>query len=375
MNIVKKQYKYLYKQVTNETVIKVAYMKMRKGKTWRRDIKYIDNHLDECCHKMKVMLENTKPDGLALHPEWAFDPPEHKSKEVVEFGKVRKIYIPSITEQWVHHIIMQVLSPIFVARFHEHSLGSVPTRGVHLGKEILERWIHSGKYKYVLKMDIRHFYASVRIDLMIKKLESFIKDPWLINLIQICFKHFKKGLPLGFYLSQWLGNLFIEDLDILIWKSGFQHIRYVDDVVIVGTNKRKMRRLFDQIRQLLGKKRLRVKDNWQIWRIRQRRIDFMGFVFYENRTVIRKRIVKNIRKVARKINRLHIEKKPIYLKYVKSILSYMGWIKHSNTYLFYYNEIKPLVNIGKMKRIASKMDRRRYSNDCMGKVTKQRQAA
>lgn len=46
MNIVKKQYKYLYRQVTDEKVIREAYKNMRKFKTKRREIQEIDQNLD-----------------------------------------------------------------------------------------------------------------------------------------------------------------------------------------------------------------------------------------------------------------------------------------------------------------------------------------
>ena len=139
MNIVKKQYKYLYRQVTDEKVIREAYKNMRKFKTKRREIQEIDQNLDAWVIHMKTMLENTKPDGIAEHPELAFKPPKHEPKIVEEFGKRREIYVPSIEEQWVHHIIILVLKPILLARFHEHSFGSIPGRGIHKGKRQIER--------------------------------------------------------------------------------------------------------------------------------------------------------------------------------------------------------------------------------------------
>ncbi len=367
MNIVKKQYKYLYRQVTDEKVIREAYKNMRKFKTKRREIQEIDQNLDAWVIHMKTMLENTKPDGIAEHPELAFKPPKHEPKIVEEFGKRREIYVPSIEEQWVHHIIILVLKPILLARFHEHSFGSIPDRGIHKGKRQIERWIQKKHPKFFFKGDIRHFYASIQVGLLIQKLEEFIKDDWFIYLIKVCFTYFNKGLPLGYYISQWFGNLFLEDLDRLIYSEGFEHIRYVDDIGIISNNKRKLYRLVDKIKVMLGHLRLKLKNNWQIFRIRKHPIDFLGFTFYENRTVIRGRIVRNILRCVHKIKRCKEEHRHIWIKLARTLLSYMGWITHSDTYEFYLRNIKTYVRISTLKRIVSKRDREEHKRDSMEK--------
>ena len=65
-----KEYKYLYRQMLSEDVIRKAYKKLRKGKTKRKEIQYIDAHLDEEVQKMQEMILNTKPPGVDVpNPE------------------------------------------------------------------------------------------------------------------------------------------------------------------------------------------------------------------------------------------------------------------------------------------------------------------
>lgn len=59
-----KEYKYLYQQMLKDDVIRKAYKKLRKGKTKRKEIQYIDAHLDDEVQKMYDMILNTKPKGL-----------------------------------------------------------------------------------------------------------------------------------------------------------------------------------------------------------------------------------------------------------------------------------------------------------------------
>ena len=53
-----KEYKYLYQRMLDEEVIRKAYKKLRKGKTKRNEIIYIDAHLDEEVQKMHDMIRN-----------------------------------------------------------------------------------------------------------------------------------------------------------------------------------------------------------------------------------------------------------------------------------------------------------------------------
>lgn len=49
-----------------DDVIRKAYKKLRKGKTKRKEIQYIDAHLDDEVQKMYDMILNTKPDEAQL---------------------------------------------------------------------------------------------------------------------------------------------------------------------------------------------------------------------------------------------------------------------------------------------------------------------
>lgn len=375
VNESKKRYKYLYKNITDMETIKAAYKKMRRGKSARVSIQRIDANLEYYCKKMQRMLENTKPDGVSVaRPELSFHPCKHEYFEIRE-GKTRRIQKPSITEQWVHHIIILVLEPILFKHLYNYSLGSIPKRfhgkyferrgGAHKGKMKLEKWIHQG-FKFFAKIDIRHFYDSIVVDVLIKNLEKYICDPWVIHLIRLCLQHNKRGIPLGFYLSQWLSNVFVEPIDLLIQRAGYRHIRYMDDIVIVGNNKRELHSLLVEIRKVLGSLRLRMKGNWQVCKfdyikkdgeIVGRPIDFMGFKFYRNKTILRKKIIKHMAQIARNIGAKKQNGQKICWRQASSIVSRVGWVQYTDCYGWYLRNIKPFVEIRQMKRIVSKHDK------------------
>ena len=76
-----KEYKYLYQAMLSEKTIRKAYKNLRKGKTRRAEVKYIDAHLDDEVQKMHDMILNTKPDGIEVqNPKLGFKPHKHTPK-------------------------------------------------------------------------------------------------------------------------------------------------------------------------------------------------------------------------------------------------------------------------------------------------------
>lgn len=367
-----KEYKYLYREMLKDDVIRKAYKKLRKGKTKRKEIQYIDAHFDEEVQKMHDMILNTKPEGVEVpHPELAYKPRKRTPKIIVEHGKRRKIYMPEIHEQWLHHIIVLILEPIITATAYPYSCGSFPKRGAHYGKRQIERWLlHDPKgTRCFAKMDIRHFYDSIRLKILMMELRIRIKDEWFLYIIELCLHGFDKGIPLGFYISQWLANYLLEPLDRLITEGlGLLKLqRYMDDIVIFASNKKVLHAAIIRIKQLLGQRfRLKLKNNYQVCKFYfvkgKRRIgralDFMGFVFYRTRTVIRKSIMLSATRLAAKMHRAKEENRGYFHRHIEAMLSYMGWFTCTDTYGCYESRIKPFIKVGRLKKIISKLKRR-----------------
>lgn len=360
-----KTHKYLYQKLLDETLIKRAYFKLRKGKTKREEIQYIDAHLDEEIQKMRIMLENTKPIPVE-HPELAFNPRKHEVKIRKEHGKERRIYMPDIYEQWVHHIVIAVLSPIILSTSFTYVCGSYPGKGAHFGKRRIERLLH--KYRraklYYAKMDIRHFYDSIRYKVLFRELRDHIQDEWFLYVIEVCLKHFHKGLPLGYYISQWLANYLLEPMDKMITKEFEAYVRYADDIVIFDGSVDRLKDIVNRIGSMLTIRfHLKLKNNFQVtlfdWKGTGRPLDFMGFQFYRNKTTIRKSIMLSATKLASKVGRKLEHGYRIYLKWISALISYLGWFKHTDSYTCYLYWIKPHIRIGKLKQILSIIERRR----------------
>lgn len=370
-----KQYKYLYREMLKPEVIRQAYKNLRKGKTKREEIKQIDDNYDEEAAAMRAMIENTRP-GNVPHPELAYKPRKRTPKIIKEHGKERKIYMPEIHEQWLHHIIILVLQPIITRTAYRYTCGSFPGRGAHYAKRRLERWIRSNKgIRNFGKIDIRHFYDSIRHKILFRELRIRIKDEWFLYVVGVCLQGFKRGLPLGFYISQWLANYLLEPLDLFIReKLGIEiFVRYMDDISMFDDNKKKLQSAIIEIRKYLGRRfRLKLKDNYQVakfyfvkknGKVIGRALDFMGFLFFRNRTTIRKSIMLEATRQARKLKAAKEAGRAYYLKHVQGMVSYMGWFDCTDSYNCYFKYLKPYFRFKKLKEIISKLQRRQNKDE------------
>ncbi len=267
--------------------------------------------------------------------------------------KVRTICKPYyFPDQIIHWALMLQLQPIIMRGMYQYSCGSVPGRGTSYGQNALRKWLDNDRKntKYCLKMDISKFYPSVRNEILKSMFRRIIKDSdclWLIDQIIDS----AKGLPIGNYTSQWFSNFFLQGLDHFIKEQlGAQYyIRYVDDLVILGSNKKKLHKIRLAIAEYLATIDLTLKGDWQVFKINYRAIDFLGFRFFRDKTILRKR---NALRIRRRVNKIA---KKGYLNYKDAcaVVSYWGWIKRSDSFTFYNKNVKPIMSVGFAKKVVS----------------------
>jgi RNA-directed DNA polymerase len=242
----------------------------------------------------------------------------------------------------------------------------------------IKKVVQSGEgIKYYIKIDIRHFYANIKHDVLKKVLRQRIKDEWFIGLIMRCLQGFKKGLPLGFYISQWLANYFLEELDFLIAKEPdvTMYMRYADDMTVFIQNKKRAHELLTSIMRYLGKeRRLKLKNNYQVIRFDYtkkngkrigRPLDFMGFVFYRDHIVMRKRTMIKAARISRKIADAKSNGRKTPIKNARAVVSLLGWFKHTDSYDCYLKHIKPFLRVKRIKNQISNYDKVRSNYDRM----------
>lgn len=125
---------------------------------------------------------------------------------------------------------------------------------------------------------------------------------------------------------------------------------YPDQIIhCLGANKKILHAMKHKIDHYLKEINLKLKDNWQVFKLDSRDIDFLGYRFFRDRTILRKTNALRIRRRCKKIHK----KSVLSLKDASAIISYWGWVKHSNSYRFYKNCFASMVNIWEARKVIS----------------------
>lgn len=323
---------HLFEKICDSNNIRRAIIYSSRNKTSLKSVKRILYHMDFYILKIQKILQDE-----------LFENHYYESIEVYEklSNKIRHISRPKyFPDQIVHWAIMLQLEPILKRGMDYYCSASIKGRGSSHIRQHLIRIIKSDKKntKYVLKYDIHHFYENIDHSILITKLRRLIKDNKLLNLLEVIINYLDKGLPIGTYLSQWLANFYLQDHDHYLREQ--LHVkymfRYMDDVVVLDSNYRRLVHIKEEIINFVSLEGLSLKDNSDIWKFDLKPIDFVGYQFFKNSKVtIRQRIWRNIRRSFLKAI-YHCDKLTVKLR--RKIASYWGYVINSNSFyiLNYY---------------------------------------
>lgn len=187
-----------------------------------------------------------------------------------------------------------------------------------------------------MKLDIHKFYPSVDQELMIKTLQRKFKDKRLMNLLSEIVWSTDRGLPIGNYTSQYFANFFMTGFDHWVKEvlKVKYYFRYCDDMVFLASTKEELWGILEKVREKLTELKLELKPNWQVFPVKARSIDFLGYRTYHTHCLVRKYIKKAfIDKV--KNSKTNFEK-------AISAAAYWGMFTHANcrNLWFKYTEMK-----------------------------------
>ena len=355
-----KRYDVDYSKICDIENIKLAIKKASKGKTRKHIVRKVLANIDYYSIQIQNLLINK-----------SYIPSPYIEKVIYEGSsrKERIIHKPQFyPDQIIHHCLMNILEPYISKRMYYYSCASIKGKGIHFGVKYIQKIYKENssnknkhKIKYCLKLDIRKFYPSIDTSILKYKFSRMVKNKdtlWLINTI---IDSHDKGLPIGNYTSQWFSNFYLTDLDMFILHNikPYKYIRYADDMVLLGGNKRKLHKALKQIKEYLYRiDNLELKNNYQVFRLCNRPLDFLGYKYYPkvNTRYPKIRLITTIRgsiflRIKRCLNRL-VKKQYLNHHNASSIISYNGWIKYSNYVNFYNRYINnKILKFKKLKEI------------------------
>ena len=214
---------------------------------------------------------------------------------VVKEPTLREIFAADFRDRIIHHLLYNYISPFFERLFINDSYSCRKKKGTLYGIKRVDHFIRSCSKNYaqdcyILKLDIKSYFMSIDhlilfqkvketlfrykdiinfdLDFVLGLLEKVIfndptknciikgsKDDWknLPKDKSLFFVSKNKGLPIGNLTSQLFGNIYLNDFDHFIkCKLKIKYYgRYVDDFVIVHSDKEYLKAIIPQLREYL----------------------------------------------------------------------------------------------------------------------------
>ncbi len=310
----------MYDNIISTDNLLAAWKEFLKGKRSKKDVQYFQYKLAD---NILELYNNLKDKTYTHGGYYAFK---------ISDPKPRDIHKAIVRDRLLHHAIYRILYPYFDPIFIYDSYSCRKRRDTH---RALNRFTYFSRVVsknhrqtlWVLKCDIRKFFASIDQDILLETLKKHIVDENVIWIIQNVVSSFqstapRKGLPLGNLTSQLLVNIYMNKFDHFmkhVIKAKY-YIRYADDFVVMSVDKEWLIRIVPMIQKFLADElSLQLHPNKLSITTLASGIDFLGWVHFPShktlRTATKKRMLGRLKRT---------NKKP------EIIQSYLGLLSHGN---------------------------------------------
>lgn len=354
-----------------------AYQNAKSGKGWYKEVKQIEKRPFYYLAGLQYMLKNH-----------LFKTSEYEIFILNEGKKKRDVYkLPFFPDRIAQWAILQVIEPFLVANMTADTYSAIPGKGIQPIVNDLRGYYKTkrvdGKKKsvwvpsilltdeentrYCYKIDLHHYYQSINHEVLKQKFRKVFKDPellWLLDeiadsintateedLIELSLSgeievNPNTGIPIGNYMSQYSGNFYLSSFDH--WVKEELHVkhyyRYMDDVVIFASSKEELHEIHRKVtaytRDYLH---LNIKGNYQIFPTKVRGVDFVGYRFFGEYTLLRKSTAINFKRKMRACRKkMENNISPTYSEWC-SFNSYKGWLGNCDSYRLFKKYMEPLI--------------------------------
>lgn len=313
----------LYDRIIAVDNLLLAFDKARRHKSNRKKIQKVLPRKEELCNQLHDLLK-----------AGTYKTSQYNHKTIYE-PKKRLIYIlPFFPDRVLHHAVMNVLEPIWDGILISDSYACRKGKGQHAGSRRCMEFVR--RFKYCLKCDVSKFYPSVNHAILKVVLRKKIKDERLLKLLDEIINSAEgdTNVPIGNFLSQWFGNIYLNELDmfakhVLREKA---YIRYCDDFIFFSNDKQRLHEVAKAVTDFADSKLALCLSKCDVFPTAHG-VDFLGYRHFSNGVVLvrkstAKRMKRRLKRIVGAVESGRVTKE----KAVAQIGSAMGWIQHANAH-------------------------------------------
>lgn len=341
-----KQIKNMYETLCSYENLHQAYLNARKSKRYRDEVMKFSFNLEENLMDLREELLNKTYSIGGYREFFVYEP------------KKRLIMALPFRDRVVQWAIYQLVNPIFDNMYIFDSYGCRVNKGTHKAVKRLHYWLkqvgNKDKKYYYLKLDVSKYFYRVDHKVLIDILRKRIADKNLLWLLETIINYDEisfglklngnvdneedrikgKGMPIGNLTSQMFANLYLNELDQYCKRTLGIHfyVRYMDDVIILSDDKKKLHEYKNLIQVFLEDKLKLNLNNKTAIRPISLGVEFVGYRLWPTHVKIRKKTALKMKRRLKYVKK-QFERKELTLDKVNAtVQSYMGILKHCNSY-------------------------------------------
>jgi retron-type reverse transcriptase len=316
------RFQHTYNNIISLENLLEAWKEFVRGKRTRKDVQEFERDL----------MTNI----IALHLELVAKMYVHSAYQHFKIAdpKPRDIHKASVRDRLLHHALHRKLSPFFAKTFIYDSNSCQDGKGTHRALRRFRKFIgmvseNNTQTVWVLKCDIKKFFANVDHVILLDMSAKYIPDQDILDLLSVIVRSFHStvagvGLPLGNLTSQLLVNIYMNEFDQFMkhrLKAKY-YLRYADDFAVLSTDKAYLEKILPAMQEfLLVKLKLVMHPDKISIETVASGVDFLGWVHFPDhrvlRTTTKKRMWRNIKAKDGK---------------EETVQSYLGLISHGNSW-------------------------------------------
>jgi RNA-directed DNA polymerase len=217
----------------------------------------------------------------------------------------RPLGIPTVTDRVVQAAVRMVMEPIFEKQFAKHSYGFRPGCGCKDALRRVEELLRAGN-TYVVDVDIKGYFDTIPHDRLMALVRERIADGRVLGLIEGFLKQGvieetnwqeakEEGTPQGGVISPLLANIYLNPLDWMMAESGYEMVRYADDMVVLCRSQEEATDALNKLKGWMEEAGLTLhpdKTRTVEMNLSDSHFDFLGYRFKRTR---RGRLIRLIR--------------------------------------------------------------------------------
>jgi retron-type reverse transcriptase len=302
-----------YEEICSFEALYIAYKRARVGKRKKAGTAQYEANSLAATERLSRILMTRKYIPSKFETFYVYEP------------KKRLVQAPAFVDKVVQHsIVDNVLYEAITKSFIFDSSATQIGKGTHFGLNRLKR--HMGEYfrkrkgrdeierrksglshrpikewdyssGWVLKADVKKFFASINHDIVKAQLREKVIDDKIYELM-CTYVDTSEGLPLGYQTSQLLALMYLDKFDHWI-KERLRikyYGRYMDDFYLIHEDKNYLRYCLREIKAYLSGLKLELNEKTGVFPLRNG-IDFLGFHSYLTETG---KVVRKLRQSAKK---------------------------------------------------------------------------